>query len=63
MSAMSKVDVVKMDYDTLCYFIGQVPMPKWNRDRIEESLNNLRDSLNDIGVEVDILPGSLPGLN
>jgi hypothetical protein len=50
---MSRVDLVASDFETLELMVGKIQMTKRDRVVLEMALSNLRDSLRDMGVEVD----------
>ena len=50
---MSQVDMVAQDFDALQRYIGQITLTQHDRVQLEMALANLRDSLRDIGVEVE----------
>ena len=50
---MSRVDLVAVDFEVLVGVVGQMQMTKVDRTALELALSNLRDSLTEMGVEID----------
>ena len=50
---LGQVDMVASAYETLELVVGKIQMTKVNRVSLELALSDLRDSLRDMGVEVD----------
>ena len=50
---MSQVDMVASDFETLELVIGKIQMTQVDRVALEQALSSRRDSLRDMGVEVE----------